>query len=390
MPSSLATQWTLDPSITFLNHGSFGACPRVVQEAQSKLRARLEAEPVRFMVRELEPLMDDVRRKLGALLGADADDLVFVTNATMGVNTVLKSQRFSAGDELLTTDHAYNACRNALDEVASVHDAKVTVATLPWPVRDEEGLVSAITSAMTPRTKLLLLDHVTSPSAIVLPVERITREANARGIEVLIDGAHAPGMLPLNLTAIGASYYTGNCHKWLCAPKGAAFLWVRRDRQKSLRPLSISHGRNSPRTDRSKFRIEFDWTGTSDPTAPLCISAAIDFLESLGGLSEVMRQNRDLALEGRDILLKALGAEAMVPEALTGSMAVAPLPDATTHQLSNSDPLQDALLFDHQIEVPVMPFPATPKRLLRLSAQRYNDASDYHRLASALGLLLEQ
>lgn len=387
----LKAHWTLDPEITFLNHGSFGACPSVVQQRQSELRAQLEREPVRFMVRELEPLLDEARQRLASLLHAAPEDLVFVTNATQGVNTVLKSLRFSSGDELLTTDHGYNACRNALAEVAERSGAKVVTATLPWPVRDEDALVTAVISAITPRTRLLLIDHVTSPTAIVLPVQRIIREANARGVEVLVDGAHAPGMLELDLPALGASYYTGNCHKWLCAPKGCAFLWVRRDRQSAMRPLSISHGRNSPRTDRSKFQLEFDWTGTADPTAALSLPSALDFLESLGGLREVMAKNRALALEGRDVLLEALGAKKLVPDALTGSMAVAPLPDSEGPPPRSplySDPLQDALLFDHRIEVPIVPFPAPSRRLIRISAQRYNARGDYERLAAALVKLL--
>ncbi|MEN9800337.1 MAG: hypothetical protein RL653_4034 [Pseudomonadota bacterium] len=375
--------WTLSPSITYLNHGSYGATPRVVQQAQSRLRDELESGPVHFMGKRLEPLLDAARARLAGLVGARTDDLVFVPNATHGVNAVLRSLAFGPGDELLTTDHAYNACRNALDEVAARTGARVTVARLPWPLTSRGGVVDAVVGAFTPRTRLLLLDHVTSPTAAVLPVERLVPEARARGIFTLVDGAHAPGMVPLALTALDADAYTGNCHKWLCAPKGAAFLWVAPRHQSSLRPLATSHGRNSPRTDRSRFQLEFDWTGTADPTAALCLPAALDFLEGLlpGGLPGLMAHNAALARTGRDTLARALGVEPPVADELLGSMAALPLPPG------DAPALHDAL-YDAGFEVPVIPFPAAPSRLVRISAQAYNRPSEYEALAAALPALL--
>ncbi len=375
--------WTLSPSITYLNHGSYGATPRVVQQAQARLRDELESGPVHFMGKRLEPLLDAARARLAGLLGARNDDLVFVPNATHGVNAVLRSLPFGAGDELLTTDHAYNACRNALDEVAARTGARVTVATLPWPLTSHEGALEAVVNAFTQRTRLLLLDHVTSPTAAVLPVEQLVREARARGIFTLVDGAHAPGMVPLALTALDADAYTGNCHKWLCAPKGAAFLWVAPRHQASLRPLATSHGRNSPRTDRSRFQLEFDWTGTADPTPALCVPAALDFLEGLlpGGLPALMAHNSALARTGRDILARALGVGPLVPGGMLGSMAALPLPPG------DAPALHDAL-YDAGFEVPVIPFPAAPARLVRISAQAYNHVSEYEALAAALLKLL--
>src|SRR5438445_7019259 len=249
MPSDLARFWTLDSAVAFLNHGSFGACPSPVLEAQQRLRERLERQPARFFVRDLEPLLADARSALAAFLGAAPEGLVFVPNATTGVNAVLRSLAVAPGDQLLVTDHAYNACRNALDFVAAAARAEVVVVPVPFPLASADAVVEAVVARATPRTRLALLDHVTSPTGLVYPIERLVRELAGRGIDALVDGAHAPGMVPLDLRALGAAYYTGNCHKWLCAPKGAAFLHVRSDRQTGVRPVVISHGPNTPRTD---------------------------------------------------------------------------------------------------------------------------------------------
>ncbi len=389
MSGDLASRWTLDPGVTFLNHGSFGACPREVLDHQAALRAQMEAEPVRFLSRELDDRLDAARAALAAFLGADADDLAFVTNATTGVNAVLRSHPFAAGDELLATDHAYNACRNALDFVAGGAGARVVVAALPFPVASPDAIVEAVLARVTPRTRLALLDHVTSPTGVVLPIERLCAELAARGVEALVDGAHAPGMVPLDLGALGATYYSGNCHKWLCAPKGAAFLWARRDRQAKVRPLTISHGANRPKPGRSRFRVEFDWTGTADPTAWLSVPAAIACLGAMlpGGWPAVMARNHDLALAARRLLCAALGTPPPCPDTMLGSLASVVLPDGPTTDAGERrpDPLQRRL-FDHWgIEVPVMSWPAPPRRLLRVSAQLYNTREQFQRLAEALG-----
>ena len=389
MPSSLARLWTLDPAVTFLNHGSFGACPRRVLEAQQCLRERLERQPVQFLGRDLEALLDDARRVLAAFLGAEPEGLVFVTNATTAVNAVLRSLALAPGDQLLVTDHAYNACRNALDFVAAAARAEVVVVPVPFPLASADAVVEAVLARATPRTRLALLDHVTSPTGLVLPIERLVRELAGRGVDTLVDGAHAPGMLPLDLGALGAAYYAGNCHKWLCAPKGAGFLHVRRDRQGGVRPVVISHGANNPRTDRSRLLLEFDWTGSHDPTPYLCVPEAIHFLGGLlpGGWPELMARNRALALEARRVLCEALGVAPPCPEEMIGSLATVPLPGGSAAPLRSPldpDPLCDALLGRFGIEVPVLAWPAPPQRLIRISAQLYNTDEEYARLAAAL------
>ena len=386
--------WPLDPKVVFLNHGSFGSCPLPVLEFQRALRDRLERQPVQFLVRELEPLLDQARAALAQFTGARPENLVFVPNATSGVNTVLRSLTFAPGDEFLVTDHEYNACRNALDFVAERAGAKIVVARLPFPFQSTGQIEEAILGQITPRTRLALFDHVTSQTGFILPVERLVNQLAARGVETLIDGAHAPGMVPLQLEQLGATYYTGNCHKWLCAPKSAGFLHVRPDRPPFIHPLTISHGLNSPRADRSHFLVEFAWTGTLEPSACLSVSAALRFMEGLapGGWTEIMARNRALALEGRKLLCQTLEVDPPCPEDCIGSMAAVPLPDAREAHQSLSplyiDPLQDQLLARHGIEVPIIPWPGFPKRLVRISAQLYNTIEQYQLLAGALRELL--
>jgi len=382
--------WTLDPAITFLNHGSFGATPRVVLDKQTALRAQMEREPVRFFVRELEPLLDDARRTLASFLGADVEGLAFVPNATAGVNAVLRSLDLDKLDELLVTNHEYNACRNTIDYVAGLEGAKVVVADIPFPIDSPDVVIERVLEKVTDRTRLFLIDHITSQTALILPVERLVQELASRGVDTLVDGAHAAGFLPLDLRAIGAAYYTGNLHKWVCAPKGAAFLYVRENRRRSIHPIAISHGANASRTDRSRFHLEFDWTGTFDPTAWLSVPAALEFMDSHGGWPEVMRRNNALALLARDILCDALGIAPPAPDAMLGAMAAIPLPDGTQNTAPSlyGDPLQDTLLYEYSIEVPLVPWPHPPKRVLRVSAQLYNELGDYEKLAAALRLLL--
>jgi isopenicillin-N epimerase len=377
--------WTLDPEVVYLNHGAFGACPKPVLEAQTELRARIEREPTQFFEFGLEPLLDEARGVLAAAVGADADDLAFVPNATHGVNTVLRSLSFSAGDEILLTSQGYNACRNAAEMRAGETGARVVIASVPFPLASADAIVEGVLASVTPRTKLALLDHVTSPTGLVFPIARLVRELRARGVETLVDGAHAPGMVAVDLAGLGAAYYTANCHKWLCAPKGAAFLWVRRELQAGMRPLSISHGANSPRSDRSRFRLEFDWTGTDDPSAFLCVAASLKFLGSLaGGLSGLMARNRNLALAARALLCEELRVPSPSPDDTIGALAAIPIADRPGGRLGERDPDSRELFTRFRIEVPIFPWPAAPKRLLRISAQAYNGLEDYRRLGAAL------
>ncbi len=383
--------WTLDPRVTFLNHGAFGACPKPVLEAASRFRAELEREPVRFFEQIYEVELDRARVEVARFAGARPEDLVFVPNTTTAVNAVLGSIRLEPDDVVLTTDHAYNACKNAVEFAVRRAGARVSVARIPLPVADPDEVVERILAAATGNVKIALVDHVTSQTGLVFPIERIVVALKERGIETLVDGAHAPGMVPLRVEALGAAYYAGNFHKWLCAPKGAAMLWARRDRQEGLHPTTISHGYTSTRA-RARFLEEFDWTGSADPSPYLAVPEAIRFLGGLlpGGLAAVYDRNRKLALFGRRHLSEMLGAAPLAPESMIGSLAAVPLPDATpgASALPQTEPLHRALCDDHAVEVPVFNWPAPPKRLLRISAHLYNTERDYETLSQALEVAL--
>ena len=382
--SPFAKHFSLDPNVVYLNHGAFGACPRAVQSRQLEVRERLESNPVHFFIRELERLLDETREVLGPFLDARAEDLAFVPNATAGVNTVLAALDLEPGAEIIINDHTYPACRNAVQYWAARRSHQVRIAKIPFPCASAAELEQAILAQVTARTRLVLIDHVTSPSGLIMPIESLVRTLHERGIDTLVDGAHGPGMLPLSLEKLGAAYYTGNLHKWCCAPKGAAFLWVRRDRQALIHPLVISHGWAAPRTDRPRFLLEFDWPGSFDPSAVLSIPSALSFLEGLfeGGFPALYAHNHALALKGRDLLCAALGTRHPCPDSLLGSLAVALFPEVTA-KAPSPDALYNALVA-RGIEVPIVPLPGYPSGFVRIAAQVYNSESEFLVLGEAL------
>jgi isopenicillin-N epimerase len=385
--------WRLDPEISFLNHGSFGACPEPVLAAQRAWRDRMEQEPVRFLARELEGLLDDARREVAAFVGGDPEGLAFVPNATTGVSAVLGSLRFEPGDELLATDHEYNATLNALRLAAARDGATVVLAHIPFPIRDPSEALDAILAAVTPRTRLALVSHVTSITALVLPIAAIVAELDRRGVDTLVDAAHAPGMVPLDLDALGAAFWTGNGHKWLCGPKGAAMLHVRSDRRDRIRPLVVSHGENDPRDERSRFRRRWDWLGTGDPTPYLTLPDALRFVASLDpdGWHGVMTANATRARIGREALMTALEVPLPAPDAMLGAMASVPL--AWVADDAASMALQRSLVDEEGIEVAIGRWPVPAARdagsggrttVVRISAQRYVRSDEFERLAAVL------
>lgn len=386
--SPLAKHWNLDPECVFLNHGSFGATPTAIREKQRKWMDLLEDEPVRFYEDLAMEFMQEARNSLAEMLNCDADDLALVENATTGVNTILRSLEFNEGDEILIPDHAYQACRNALDYVSERWGAKVVTVNIPFPIDGPEVATELIMAGLTERTVLVMIDTVTSPTGLRMPFEELVALIEGQGVSVLLDAAHGIGMVPLDLTTLGASYTTSNCHKWLCAPKGSAFLHVRNDHQLKIHPLVISHGMTFPLGETTRFRHEFDWTGTRDISAFCSIPATIEYLPTLiqGGWSAIMQHNHDLAMAGRTILCERLGIEAPCPESMITCIATLRLPAGGGGgiPLHEPDPLHKVLQEKYNIQVPVWSWHSPEGRYFRISAQLYNHIDEYHYLAEAL------
>ncbi len=380
--------WPLAPGVIFLNHGSFGSCPNPILELQTEFRRQMEAEPVQFLWRRYEERLEPARAALGKFIGARARDVVFVTNATTGVNAVVRSLKLKRGDELLTTNHDYNACHNVLAETARRTGVKLVVAQVPFPLGSVEQVVEAVLRSVTRHTRLAMIDHVTSSTAVVFPIERLVRELEARGVDTLVDGAHAPGMLPLRMKAFRPAYYTGNLHKWVCAPKGAAFLWVREDKQSGLLPAVISHGYNTPRPGYSMFQDLFDWPGTFDPSAWLCVPEAIRWMEELvpDGWPGIYKAISRLAIAARRRLCERLEVEPPCPDSMLGAMATIPLPRQFQgrRRRGKIDPEQLRLYDEFGIEVPFFRIGEPVRRYFRVSAQLYNSPEEYDYLAQAL------
>lgn len=387
--------WNLDPETTHLNHGSFGASPVEVLQRQSELRSEMESNPVAFMLRRYQPLLEEARTAVSGFVGANPDGLVFVPNATYGVNSVLRSleprlaQQPQRRDIVVTT-HTYNACRNAAQETVDRTGGKLIVADVPFPIAGPHEATAAVLNAVTPTTALVMLDHVTSATGLVMPVTDIASQLDPE-VLVLVDGAHAPGMIDVAIGDLGVDFYTANCHKWMCSPKGAAFLWAAEAHRSYLRAAAISHGYNGGWPGSSSdFHAQFDWTGTDDPTARLCVPIALETLgtHTADGWPGIRNSNHALVLSGRRIVADALKCALPTPDEMIGSIASLPVPlleaDASGEIF---DPLTAQLHEDWKIEVPVFAWPFPHGRMLRVSAQQYNTISDYERLAEALTAL---
>ncbi len=383
--------WCLDPELDFLNHGSFGATPRVVMRERAELLERLERDPISFLApeRDLCGSLDHVRCILADLINVEPLDLVFVRNATDGVNAVLRSLPFDKGDEVLITNHGYNACSNAVRFATQRSDAITRVAEIPFPIEHPGQVVQAIEAALTERTRLLVIDHVTSPTGLVFPVTDIIDLAHQQDVRVMIDGAHAPGMLPLDLKTLQPDYYTANHHKWLCGPKASGFLYVRSELQSQIQPTIISHAYSRSNQNRSQFTSSFDWMGTHDPTPIMALPAAIQFLSNLypGGLETHMQRNHELAVESQAILSKSLNVEPPCPTEMLGSLVSMPLNGIA---LSSAYQLGLALYTEERIEVPIsegVAFSLTTRNsppCLRVSLQCYNTVEQIERLGEVL------
>ena len=383
---NLAALFLLDPAVTFLNHGSYGACPRPVFARYQAWQLQLERQPVAFLdpARGLSAWMRDARVAMAGELGVGADDIVGLTNATEGLNIVAQSLAMQPGDEILTTDHEYAALDKTWAYVARRTGAKVVPVTIPLPLTDAQAFTDALLSGITSKTRVLFLSHITSATALVFPIEPIIAHARARGIITVIDGAHTPGHIPLNLTALDADYYAGNCHKWLMAPKGSAFLYVRPSLQATINPLIISHGWTADAQagpfGNSPFIDALEVQGTRDPSAWLCVPDAIAF-RTQHGWDTVAARCRDLVQDTAQRIAAITGlAPLSTPQFCAPQMVAMPVP--------RCDPmaLKLALLNDHAIEIPC--FDWQDHTIVRVSAQGYNTQADMDKLIAALATIL--
>jgi isopenicillin-N epimerase len=374
--ATAAAGFALDPAVLHWNHGSYGACPRAALAAQQAVRDRIEAATMRFFGRELPPEMATARARVAEFVGADPDGLVWVPNATHAVAIALAAVRLERGDQLITTSHAYRACHNQLARKATEAGAELVVVPLPLPLTDPAQPVHAILAAVTPRTRLVLCDHVTSPTAIVCDVAALAR-ALPPAVTLIVDGAHAPGSLALDVAAVGAPYYAGNLHKWACAPKGAGFLWVAPAHRAATRPLVVSHGATLPLDGATRFRREHDWTGTHDPSAYLAAPTAIATVAALGGGWPAVRaHNHALALAAAAELGRGLGADPIVDPRIA-DVACASMAAVAIELPAGATALAlGAALLERGVELPVVDHPGSRWPLVRISAHLYNDLAE--------------
>ncbi|HLJ65509.1 MAG TPA: aminotransferase class V-fold PLP-dependent enzyme [Stellaceae bacterium] len=375
-PTLAPEDWPLDPAVTYLNHGGYGVCPRPVLAAQAEWRAQIERNPTGFMTRILPRALREAAAMIAATLGARGEDLVFIDNATTGCNAVLASLDLRAGDEILLTSLGYGAIAKAARHWAARAGARVVEAEIPVPLPDDDTLLRAVATRLGPRTRLAVFDHVASQSALLLPVAALTRLAHEAAVPVLIDGAHAPGLVPLAIAAIGADWYVGNCHKWLFAPRACAFLQAQASRQGTLHPLTISHGLGAG------FTAEFDWTGTRDPSPFLAAPEGAAFHARLGGAA-LRARNDALAHEAAQFLARLWHTELGGPPASFAAMVTVRLPDRGAPSEARADALRLFLAERHRIEIAVVAF--ANALWVRLAAQIYNDIGDYEKLATAVG-----
>jgi isopenicillin-N epimerase len=385
----LRSEWLLDPDVTYLNHGTVGAPPRRAFEAQERIRLEVERQPARFLLRELAevavgvpraepPRMRVAAERVARWLNGEGKDVVFVDNATAAINAVLRSLPFRAGDEIVISDHAYGAIRNAAAFRARETGAVLRDVTLPGPPFASDAVAEAYAAALSARTRLLIVDHVTSESALILPVHAIVARAHERGALVLVDGAHGPGAVPVDLRAFdasGADWYAANLHKWAFAPRSCGILWTAPDRQEELHPPVISWGIGRG------YTTQFDWVGTRDPSAWLAAPAGLEYLDELGA-EAVRDHNQALARRARTLLTERWGTEPAAPEAMTGPMTTIPMPARLGRDPADAARVRDRLLFEHKIEVQVHAW--REQIWTRVSAQVYNDVDDLERLAAAV------
>lgn len=375
----LKTLFLLDPEITFLNHGSFGATPRPVFEVYQDWQRELEKQPVDFLIRREPDLLANARQKLATYIQCDTDDVIFFPNTTTALNMVARSLDLQPGDEVLTTDHEYGALYRTWKFLGTKTGAHVIQASLPLPMPPDGELIESFWTSVTQHTRVIFISHITSETALILPIKEICRRARQAGIITIIDAAHAIGQIPLDLTDLDPDFYASNCHKWLCAPKGAAFLYARKGVQSMLEPLVVSWGYDAEQPRATTFLDHHEWQGTRDISAFLSVPAAIQFQRDYDW-DAVRQQSHSLAVETRQRITTLTGLPEISPPDRFSQMFSSLLPEIDTDQLKLD-------LYQHyKIEVPILRWNGHP--LIRVSIQGYNDRNDANKLIAALEHLL--
>lgn len=393
-PNSNISKWALRRDVVHMDHGSSGACPISVLEHQNALRWDLDRGSPEFFLSHWSPRHRASKEALARFVHADYDELLLTPGSTLGLNIVTQSQVFQPGDELLTTNHAYKSVLLLLQHVAKRNGARLVVAEVPFPVASPDKILQGILACVTERTRFAIIDHITSRSGLVFPIKRIVKELADRGIDTLVDGAHGPGQVAVNLHELGAAYYTSSCHKWMCAPRGVGFMYTRRDRIHRLKPLIIArsgHWRDGDEGAYTWLEHNFEWSGCHDPSGVHSMPKIIEFLETAlpGGHAAMVQRNHDLAVEARKRVLEILGIEVPCPDDMIANMAVFPLPDSVLADTPGILPLCQTLWEKHRAEIQCYHWPAYPKRIFRFSVQLHNSLEQYIWLAGIIRSALE-
>lgn len=394
--SEYIKHWQIDSDIVFLNHGSFGALPHYVREQQTNYQNQLHRDPIKFFVRDLEPLWWKNKNLLANFLGTKSSNITLIKNATQGVNTILNNISWSPGDVVLTTNHVYGACYHNLQILSNRYKIQIDITQVPFPIHNEDEVVNAILEKVNSKTKVLLIDHVTSATGLIFPIKKIIEALKNTEIIIVVDGAHAPGMLDLNLENLKPHYYTGNCHKWMYTPNGCAFICVREDLQKDFLPNYISHYYDKPLEDEhERWSSQFFWQGTDDNTAQICITDSFDFVHQVLKMdwNSIRNANNLLLLEAREKIGNMLQIEPMAPTNMLGNLCTFPLeaaPDKPPFGFNYFSPWGKVLFEKYKIEIPIFRFQShNPQWYFRISPQLYNHISQYEYLASAISELFK-
>lgn len=385
-PDPMMSKWALRRDIVHMDHGSSGACPTEILDHQNSLRWDLDRGSPEFFLSHWSPRHRAAKEALARFVKADYDELLLTPGSTLGLNIVTQSQRFQPGDELLTTNHAYKSVTMLLEHVAARDGAKIVVADVPFPVKSPDVVVEAIMAHVTERTRFAIIDHIVSRTSLVFPIKRIVKELAARGVETLVDGAHGPGQVAVDLHDIGSAYYTSSCHKWMCAPRGVGFMYARRDRISTLKPLIIArtgHWRDSDVGSYSWLEHTFEWNGCHDPSAMHSLPRVIEFLETAmpGGHAAMVKRNHELAVEARRRVLGILGIDIPCPNDMIANMVTFPLPDSVLPEAAGVLPLCKRLWEKDRAEIQCYHWPAYPKRIFRFSVQLHNSMHQFIWLA---------